>query len=382
VLDTALLDAMIERLHMNDFGKFYYSTRAFFEGADMYGPTPATELRFEQAPDLQYLNMNPPHFHLLILPFAWLPPQAAVASWIVANLLALVVSMILVARELAFAWTPFRMLATVTGALVFAGTQSFFATGQLSLVLVLALTICWLRARHDRWLEAAVWLGACVSIKPFLLVFAPYLAVTGRLRALVVMIVTAAAAFAIGLLVFGVDTYHAWWRALGQSGDWAWGVMNASIFGFVRRAFQAQPAVAPVAILPFAVKLWPAAAAVVGIVTLVLSARGRTSAATDRAFALLLVAAQLMSPLGWIYYLWLPLGPVAATVSRLPCTPGRGRNIMRLTAAVAAIGFAWPMLALTAFQPHGWATLFIASIYFWATLALWLWLVMDARNDP
>jgi hypothetical protein len=29
---------MFERLHMNDFGKFYYSTQYFLAGQDMYAP--------------------------------------------------------------------------------------------------------------------------------------------------------------------------------------------------------------------------------------------------------------------------------------------------------------------------------------------------------
>ena len=59
---------------------------------------------------------------------------------------------------------------------------------------------------------------------------------------------------------------------------------------------------------------WPLAAGAVGIVTFAVIARDRSGHATDRAFGLLLVAAQLMSPLGWIYYQWLPAGPIAATI--------------------------------------------------------------------
>src|SRR5262249_24352303 len=148
VLDTALLRAMTDRLHMNDFGKFYYSARAFMDGADMYAPNPATALRFAEAPDLQFLNMNPPHFHLLVLPVARLAPDVAVLVWIGLSVLALVLSLLLLTRELDIRWTPLRLLAAAAGALAFAGTQSFFVTGQLSLLLALAITIAWLRARH------------------------------------------------------------------------------------------------------------------------------------------------------------------------------------------------------------------------------------------
>jgi glycosyl transferase family 87 len=383
VLDAALLRAMTDQLHMNDFGKFYYSARAFLDGADMYGPNPATDLRFPEAPELQFLNMNPPHFHLLVVPLARLAPSQAVLLWMAVSLLALVLSMLLVSRELMIQWTPLRLLATVTGALAFAGTQSFFVTGQLSLLLTLALTMAWLRARHDRWLEAAAWIGICASVKPFLLVFAPFLLGTRRVRASVVMLAAAAACIAVGLAIFGASAYDSWLRAVGQSGDWAWTVMNASVFGFFRRAFDAQPIAAPVFTAPRLVSVWPIVAAFVGLSTLAIAIRDRTNAAIDRAFALLLVAAQLISPLGWIYYMWLPIGPMAAMIFRR--MPERGALepsirawTSRMLAAIACVGFAWPMPFLTAFQPHRWATASIASIYFWATLATWLWLVDDA----
>jgi hypothetical protein len=49
----------------------------------------------------------------------------------------------------------------------------------------------------------------------------------------------------------------------------------------------------------------------------------------------------------------------------------------RALLAVAAIGFVWPMPFLLAFRNHSWGTLTIASVYFWATLAIWAWLLAD-----
>jgi alpha-1,2-mannosyltransferase len=373
--DTLLMSAMIEKLQMNDFGKFYYSARAFLEGRDMYAPSPATNLRFEEAPDLQMLNMNPPHFHALVLPFAVLQPARAVALWMGVSLFALMLSLLLIVRELRVDWTPTRLLATVLGVLAFAGTQTFFVTGQLSMLLLLAITICWLKARRGRWSTAGAWLGACISVKPFLLIFVAYLLGARRFRALAVALVTVALCFAAGLLVFGVGAYQSWYRALGQSGDWAWTAMNASTFGFFRRAFDVQPIVTPLVEKPQLVKFWMPAAGLIGLVTLAAAFADRTASATDRAFALLLVAATLMSPLGWIYYVTLAAGPVAALALR----PRRERQgpLSRALVAGCIVGFAWPLPLVGAFQPHRWATLVIASMYFWATLSLWIWLVID-----
>lgn len=373
VLDVALMHAMTSLLHMNDFGKFYYSAQAFLDGGDLYAPNAATNLRFVEAPELQFLNMNPPHFHLLLLPLARLPPDVAVTIWLGVSLTALLLSILVIGREVNAAWTSTGLLAVAAGTLAFAGTQSFFATGNLSLLLLLALTICWGAARDGRWTTAAVWLGACLSVKPFLLIFAPYLLLTRRFRALVVTLATAALCFAAGSLIFGVDAYRSWYGALAQSGDWAWGVMNASLLGVFRRAFDTQPIGTPLVVAPVLVKGWVVAAGLIGIVTLVACLR---SADVDRPFALLLVAAQLISPLGWIYYVWLPAGPIAA----LALKPRTRATLSTCLAVVAAVGFVYPMPFLLAFRTHAWATLTIASVYFWATLALWGWLLADSRH--
>ena len=114
--------------------------------------------------------------------------------------------------------------------------------------------------------------------------------------------------------------------------------------------------------------------------TLGVTIRDRAPDAIDRAFALLLVAAQLISPLGWIYYLWLPAGPLAAVALRPRRESIKPTWFDRGLIVVAVLGFAWPMPFLLAFRNHAWATLTIASIYFWATLALWVWLVTDGRQ--
>ena len=41
---SALGRVMYTHLHMNDFGKFYYSAQFFLQGQDMYAPSPATEI--------------------------------------------------------------------------------------------------------------------------------------------------------------------------------------------------------------------------------------------------------------------------------------------------------------------------------------------------
>jgi hypothetical protein len=373
-----LLGVMTESLHMNDFGKFYYSARAFLDGADMYAATPATDARLPNAPGLQYLNMNPPHFHLLLLPIARLPPDIALTLWMGAGLFALMLSLAAIAREVQIEWrTPKRAALLLLVVLAFSGTQTFFATGQLSFLLLFAMTCCWIDARRHRWERSGVWLGACLSLKPFLLIFVPYLVATRRVRAASIAVATAVAGFVLGVLVFGAAPYQAWYRALAQSGDWASAPMNASSLSFFTRAFSTSPFYLPVVVKPELIKFWLVIASTMGIITLALVMVDRTGSAIDRAFALLLVAAQLVSPLGWVYYLWLPAGPIAALVARSHGSSGSPSKTI-LTAGV--VGLCWPVVLIQLFQPARWATITVGSVYFWATLLVWIWLLVDWRQ--
>ena len=96
----------------------------------------------------------------------------------------------------------------------------------------------------------------------------------------------------------------------------------------------------------------------------------------DRAFALLLVAAILISPLGWIYYMPVAAGPIAAIVfAQERRGPWTWWSV--LLGVIAIAGFYWPHPLLGAMQPNRWATLVFTSAYFWASLAAWTWLMTE-----
>jgi hypothetical protein len=101
-----------------------------------------------------------------------------------------------------------------------------------------------------------------------------------------------------------------------------------------------------------------AAAVVVGLWTL--RAVVRSGHDIDRAFAMMMLAALLVSPLGWVYYWWLPVGPMAALLRRPPAAFW-----------IAAPLMAAPLFVVTAGQPNGWMTVTVGSAYFWATLLAW-----------
>ena len=81
---------------------------------------------------------------------------------------------------------------------------SVLVTGQVT------YTCCrWSRGpglpRTHRWTQAGVALGLAVSVKPFMLVFLPWLALRGRTGPVFTSVLIAGAAFASGIVVFGIQ---------------------------------------------------------------------------------------------------------------------------------------------------------------------------------
>ena len=381
---AAILRFMATQLHMNDFGKFYYSARLFLDGGDMYGPSPATALPISDFEVGQLLNMNPPHFHLIMLPLALLGPDRALQTWVVLNLAAFLLSVWIVTRELSLRWTVSRALWATLGALVFSSTGAVVMTGQLTFLLMLMLTFAWRAARQNRLIAAACWLGALASIKPFLGIFALYFLFRRELVPFIAMVVVSAASFAIGLAVFGWPAHESWLSALGAA-NWSWLAMNGSIPGFFARSFAETPAFIPVLLRPDIARFGSAAGSVLVAAwclrTLWRISRAPESLAvssTDRAFALLVLTSLLVTPLGWVYYLWLIAGPLLAIRHEL----APGVESWRTWILVGAIPGALYPLFLVGRWESAWATVTLNSAYFWLTTALWLAVVLlPARGD-
>jgi arabinofuranan 3-O-arabinosyltransferase len=341
-----------------DFALFYGAARAFLDGGEMY---------------YGLANLNPPHLHLLLLPIARLPLGTAWTIWIFAGLAGLVLSIRAIFRELQFEVTPWRALVTVAAVISTEATVSHWINGQVSWVLMVPLTWAWIFARRGRWVAAGALLGAVITVKPFLLVFVPYLVLARRGRALAALTISAAATLALGLAVFGIDRYATWLRVLGTV-EWLFLPVNASVMGFFTRSFTVNW-FAPIVNAPWIVRpAWLILSAIIGLATLVVARRTGTAESVDRGFALVILCALLTSPLGWLYYIWLGLGPLFACVLR------RWRTGSRAPLIVAAIGLYMPTLGTMALQPFPPATLLFGSSYFWGLSIVWAMLIREGLN--
>ncbi|MEQ1911673.1 MAG: glycosyltransferase family 87 protein [Vicinamibacterales bacterium] len=343
-------------VHWNDFGKFYYATANWESGKSLYAPTVATAMWMVSS-WRELLNLNPPHFHLLLLPLANVSLEASARIWLVANALAATASIALVVRELKLRVAPTYWLPLGCLCLASVATGANSISAQCTGLLMLPMTLSWLAARRGAWGVSGAWLGVLISVKPFLGLFLPTLVLLRQWRALMTACLAGAACVAVGVVVFGVHSYIEWARAL-RDVSWVWASMNGSMMAIAAKSFAWSPYMTPFAERPGLVTpLWLAACGVI--------AAGSSRAAVrslDHAFGVTVLASLLISPLGWTYYLWLAM----------PGCFGLWQRRMSAVTWVGLLLLCVPMFGVSFGQPHPLATLTVGSSYNWGTLALWL----------
>jgi alpha-1,2-mannosyltransferase len=362
-----------------DFGIFLHSARTFAAGGSLYPA--AASISNRSLYRTGQLNLNLPHTHLFILPLVALAPGPALAAWMVASLIVLLLC--LWSMVSALEWRLPLLLWGAIGVylLSWAPAAAVSLTAQLSFLLMGPVTTAWIAARQGRDARAGAWLGLAVAIKPFLLVFVPYFIVRRNWRALGALAIAAAVTVGAGVIVFGVDEYAEWFSQLPRI-NWATHYFNASVVGAAERIL-GRSYYATIGRHPSVERLVIASAtALIVLVTFRHVARARRRGdvqSMDVDWAVLLLSALLLSPLGWVYYLWIALGPIAAAIghSRFWTRPRRGDLLLLPGLA----GWLWYGKMAEWGQPSALATATFASMYFWALLSLWLW-VSIARAEP
>jgi hypothetical protein len=363
-----------------DFGIFLNSARTFAAGGSLY-PVGA-RVRNGALYSTGQLNLNLPHTHLILLPLVPLTPVDALAVWFTASVAVFVLCGWNVLRALRWRLPPLLWLAILVYLLSWGATAAFSLTAQLSLLLAGPITAAWVAARQGRQARAGAWLGLAVAIKPFLLVFVPYLAVRRDWRCLRALAIVAAVTVAAGVWIFGFDAYREWASQIPRI-TWATHYFNASIVGIVERLLGSSY-YATVGRHPWLARIVMAAGvAAVAAITFRQLARSRnirTVESIDADWAVLLLASLLLSPLGWVYYLWIALGPLAAAVGHSRFWQRRQPIDLLLIPGLA--GWLWYGKMAHWGQPSPIATATFASMYFWALLSLWLWASLARTETP
>jgi hypothetical protein len=355
----------------SDFTIFYYTSRLVRDGLSMYGESPA---QYGLVWGFDHLgNLNPPQLQLFMMPLAWLSYEHALIAWVALSGCCLAASLVVIARALGLGWSMRRALVTGAVVLPLSAFTSVASTCELTFVLMLPFTLAWRAWREGRWRSAGAWLGLCASAKIFLLLFLPWLILRRHWTAVRSFVAVLFATVLIAATAFGVGAYRLWLATLSDV-FWWWMPMNVSWQGFFGRTLEGGPGL--MAMLPPVAFVHPVTVAgtafFVALVAL-LALRSRWHSA-DRQMMSLFLAALLMSPLGWVYYLPMAFGPFVGWLRadhdwQGIRSAGRDALILGLT------GFALlyvPSDALLAGQPSGIATATIASTYFWGVLFLWL----------
>jgi hypothetical protein len=218
------------------------------------------------------VDLNPPLTHVLLLPLSGLSDSTAAWIWRGFDALCFACAVVLVNPD---GWHNRRAGFMAAAILASPATVLDLAAGQIAGVLTLGLAVAW---RHRDRRIAGLALGFVIAAKPFLAPVLLWAWRRGERRLALFGALGALLSVGLGLALYGATATTAWVTAL-RSVVWTASEFNASLFRF-----------GPVAV-------------VIGAV--VIAGIAMADIAEDW-FPLAIVGSLLLSPLGWIYYLWLP----------------------------------------------------------------------------
>ena len=326
----------VPALHYGDFVMFYATAQALMHGRPAYEPHVLV--------DGLWWNMNPPQFHVLMMPLAWLTLSVAAQVFRVVNAIALVVSVLLL-------FSPEELRSRKSGWLIAAaltcpGLVMELGAGQVAGLLAVLVTLAWKAIGRSRWILAGALIGATCALKPIFLPVAAWLVFARQWKA--VTTATAAAAGLIGASValWGWAPQADWLRAIGAV-TWFDSRFNASWPGLAQRFLSGM------CVLPYG-----AIAAMSGVLSL-LVAVWASRLEPGEALTKCLVASVAVAPLGWVYYLPVagPLlmrraydggrWPVAAWLLWMPLPVVPQVDAAFLVRTTLSSAYAWGMLALS-----------------------------------
>ena len=241
------------------------------------------------------VNLNPPHFSLLIEPLTWVRMSIAAEIWRALNVLSLCGCLWWLATRSDEKWSA----ADVGAVLAWAPFHHAFTLNQVTWIMWPLLIGAWWQWRRDRWIAGAICFGVALSFKSFLGVFLLWLVCRRQWRAIAAAVATAGAALAVGIVAYGFEVFRAWVRAVsGVSWTSAW--TNASLRALLLRSFTENTSgAAPFANIPGIVSPLFVALALTIVLGTCWVCRNRS---VDDSWPALVASALLASPLGWLYY--------------------------------------------------------------------------------
>jgi arabinofuranan 3-O-arabinosyltransferase len=239
-----------------------------------------------------------PAFAILTTPLAAVPLQTAKAMWFVAS-----VVLVMVLMSLSLALLPERrkarwMLMTLTLVVMLKFYGHELVLGQMNVLLGVVVAGAVVAIRRGREGVAGVLIALAIVVKPYAVIFLPWLLARRHSASIGAAAIGAAAVVAGPALLYGVsgdiELHRAWWTTVTEStAPNLTNADNVSIAAMWTKWIGAGPAATAMAAVTSAVVL---AAAV-----LVFVRRRRVPFPEGLEAALLLTCIPLLSPQGWDY---------------------------------------------------------------------------------
>jgi hypothetical protein len=282
-----------------------------------------------------------PAFAVLATPAAWIPLPRAKAVWLAISAGCLV--LLLALSVAALPGRRRRPWVLVVGTVIvmgkFYGHEITLGQVNLAFAVVVTAAIVLLRRRHDA--AAGGLVALAIVIKPYAVLFVPWLAVRGRVRALASALAGLAAALVLPVPLYRVHgtlaLHEAWWRTV--TGSTAPNLLNqdnvslAALFAkWLGAGALASGLAAAAGLILIGVGAW-------------IVVKRRPVAEPDPLEAgALLVLIPLLSPQGWDYVFLIATPAVMLVIDRLDQVPA----VLRAAAAVAL-----PLIGLSVYDVLG-----------------------------
>jgi len=275
-----------------------------------------------------------PAFAVLATPLARLSLATAEVVWVATSVALLVTLLALAVRLPVEQRKPVRWLVGLT-VLAFA---KFYAQelvlGQVNLLFAVIATTVLLAMRSGREVSAGALVALAIVIKPYAVLFLPWLVARRRLPSVVSASAGLAVALVLPAAVYGwegnVTLHHEWWRTVSETT-----APNLSLYDNVSLAAMYFRWVGPG---PLSARLaLGTAVLLLGIVALVFLGRRGIPFPEGVEGAMLLTLMPLFSPQGWHYVFLIATPAIVYLVNYEDLLPRPWRVLT--IAAVAAIGF-------------------------------------------
>jgi alpha-1,2-mannosyltransferase len=315
-----------ELTNRSDFYKFYLSSSNLLQDKTIYWPAPDRKSPTSHCnPDIKnkvnqdildampeeirlclHPNLNPPFFVALTTPFTLLDYPQALWAWSLISIISGVWALMLIFKSDASPTTS-AITKTLIGLAFFAYYPTFANSsyGQLTLFLLLDVTLAWLALRNGKNRSAGCWLGAAASIKPFFGLFLIALLISRNWRAVSAFIAACGFSFIAGGLLAGFSAYTVYMTILSDV-HWLATSWNGSYAGFFTRLFGGPVNKtwldAPMLARGLSAMCSLATVGVLAGLVFKLSKSAEQKLYADALVALTIPAMLLLSPLGWSYY--------------------------------------------------------------------------------